>query len=49
MCGEPMRLIERERVSVIPGTGQTVAREVTEWVCPECDYFEDVEDDEGLA
>jgi hypothetical protein len=27
----------------IPGTGQTSTRNVREWVCPECDYWEEAE------
>ena len=45
MCGEFMRLVTRETVSKVPGTSQTVKTEVREWVCPECDYFE--EDESG--
>ncbi|MEX2270565.1 MAG: YgiT-type zinc finger protein [Vicinamibacterales bacterium] len=44
MCGELMRLVVRDRGETIPGTRQTVKREVREWVCPECDYFEEVEE-----
>ena len=48
MCGELMRLVTRERADTIPGTRQTVKREVREWVCPECDYYEEpVEREEG--
>ncbi len=46
MCTELMRLVTREIVSRVPGTSQEVKRPVREWVCPECDYFED-EDAEG--
>ena len=45
MCNEPMRLVVRERSATIPGTGQAVKREEREWVCPECDYFEDASED----
>jgi predicted RNA-binding Zn-ribbon protein involved in translation (DUF1610 family) len=48
MCGEIMRVRLAERVDVIPGTQQAVKREYREWVCPECDYFEDVEPEEML-
>lgn len=41
MCNEPMRLVVRARSETIPGTGQAVKKEVREWVCPECDYFEE--------
>jgi DNA-directed RNA polymerase subunit M/transcription elongation factor TFIIS len=33
MCGELMRLRESQMKTV----------KVVEWVCPECDYFEDAE------
>jgi len=41
MCGEFMRKVTRETVSHVPGTSQDVRAEVREWVCPECDYFEE--------
>lgn len=41
MCGEFMRLVAREVVVQVPGTTQQVSRVVREWMCPECDYFED--------
>lgn len=41
MCGESMRLKERESHERIPGHSQVVKRTVREWVCPGCDYFED--------
>jgi hypothetical protein len=44
MCNEPMRLVVRERSDTIPGSRQAVKREVREWVCPECDYFEEAEE-----
>jgi YgiT-type zinc finger domain-containing protein len=44
LCGETMRLRESEVTSRVPGTHQTRTTQVREWVCPECDYFEEVED-----
>ena len=41
LCGEAMRLSERE-VKEMDGT----VRQVREWICPECDYFEEA-DTEG--
>jgi hypothetical protein len=38
LCGEYMRLSERE-VREVDGT----VRQVREWICPECDYFEEAE------
>ena len=45
MCGENLRIVERERVDHIPGTGQSTRQRVREWVCRECDYFEEVDED----
>ena len=47
MCGEVMRLREREVIDRVPGTMQTKTSKSREWTCPECDYFEDVEDVEN--
>lgn len=46
LCGESMRFAVRERVEPIPGTGQTTRRQVREWICPQCDYFEEIETDQ---
>lgn len=46
MCGEFMQLEERKAVAAIPGTAQVVTRTTREWVCPECDYFEEAEPEE---
>jgi C4-type Zn-finger protein len=43
MCGEFMKLHLRETVSRVPGTSQEIRTPVREWVCPECDYFEEAE------
>ena len=48
LCGETMRIKVREEVDRIPGQSQVVRREVREWICLDCDYFEeyDAERDE---
>lgn len=46
MCNELMHVRTSERVDAIPGTSEAVKRMYREWVCPECDYFEDVDPDE---
>jgi C4-type Zn-finger protein len=43
MCGEFMRLVVRESISRVPGTSQEIKTPLREWVCPECDYFEEAE------
>ena len=47
LCGESMRLQIRETADAIPGTGQTTTRTIREWVCPECDYWEEAESESG--
>lgn len=34
-----------EVVEYVPGTTEPKRRRASEWVCPECDHFEEVEDD----
>ena len=43
MCGETMRLNVRDVRDAMPGGGQAGVRVAREWVCPECDYFEETE------
>lgn len=45
MCGETMQIREGQLTDRVPGTAQTRTRRFREWVCPECDYFEEVEDE----
>jgi acetone carboxylase gamma subunit len=47
LCGERMRLSVRKVEERIPGQGQAPVREVREWICPECDYFEETEAGDG--
>ena len=34
----------RQMTDRVPGTRQSNTKVVTEWTCPECDYFEEVEE-----
>jgi hypothetical protein len=47
LCGETMRLSVRQIESHVPGQGQGTIRTAREWICPECDYFEEAEAGEG--
>jgi C4-type Zn-finger protein len=49
LCGDHMQLHTRETVSRVPGTAQEVRTVVREWVCRECDYFEEVEENEAMT
>lgn len=41
-----MRLREQQAVVRIPGNPNATTRATREWVCPDCDYFEEAEEDE---
>jgi acetone carboxylase gamma subunit len=43
LCGESMRLSVRDVEDRLPGSAQPARRVVREWICPDCDYFEDAE------
>jgi transposase len=44
LCGEQMRLSVRELRSATPGMPRPVeVRQLREWICPECDYFEEAD------
>jgi acetone carboxylase gamma subunit len=43
MCGEQMRLSIREVEEQVGGASLPARRVVREWICPECDYFEEAE------
>ncbi len=45
MCSESMRLETREQVDRVPGSSKTRTRLTREWVCPECDYFEEADEE----
>jgi transposase len=45
LCGETMHLKMTERVVQVPGNPNASARVSREWVCPECDYFEEADED----
>jgi len=44
LCGTRMRLQRRERTDRVPGSRDTHTKLIAEWVCPECDYFEEAEE-----
>jgi len=49
MCGETMRLRAGAITDRVPGTPQTKTTAFREWVCPECDYFEEAEETGGIS
>ncbi len=45
LCGENMRLKERDTIVHVPGNLTGTKQHVREWVCAECDYFEEAEEE----
>jgi rubredoxin len=43
MCGEFMRIVTRQNIVHVPGLPAPVKHTLKEWVCPECDYFEEAD------
>lgn len=43
MCGGTMQLKQTTTVAHIPGYEDASPRKNWEWVCPDCDYFEDAD------
>jgi hypothetical protein len=46
LCGESMRLKETETVVRVPGNPNPMTRTVKEWICLECDHFEEPGEDD---
>jgi YgiT-type zinc finger domain-containing protein len=47
LCGGTMRLTQRHSVVQVPGNLNATTRDIREWVCPDCDYYEEA-DGEGV-
>ena len=45
MCGGTMHVKPNTIVTRVPGNPGTTARTTMEWVCPDCDYFEEAEEE----
>ena len=45
LCGSTMRVKVRDIVVQVPGNPRPTTTHSSEWVCPECDYFEDVDEE----
>ena len=40
-----MKFKETQSVLQVPGNPRAVTRTTAEWVCPDCDYFEEAEEE----
>ena len=45
MCGCTMRLKQTQTVTHVPGNPKPTMGTLREWVCPDCDYFEEAEEE----
>jgi YgiT-type zinc finger domain-containing protein len=45
LCGATMRLRHTSNVVHLPGHASATSRTTAEWVCPDCDYFEEAEEE----
>jgi len=47
LCAGTMQLRKTEHVVHVPGNPKPSKRISAEWICPECDYFEEAEQGRG--
>jgi hypothetical protein len=45
LCGGTMRCRDVKSIVQLPGNPSATTRVSREWVCPDCDYFEEVEEE----
>jgi C4-type Zn-finger protein len=45
LCGGTMKIKESQTVTRVPGNPKAMTRTTRDWVCPDCDYFEEAEED----
>jgi hypothetical protein len=45
LCGGTMTLHESKTVTRVPGNPKATERLSKEWVCPDCDYFEEADEE----
>ncbi|MGE0703348.1 MAG: hypothetical protein AB7F99_01540 [Vicinamibacterales bacterium] len=47
LCGGSMQLKRSQTVVQVPGAPRPTPQAIAEWVCPDCDYFEDAEEEKA--
>jgi rubredoxin len=45
LCGGTMKMKQNTTVTHVPGYPNATTRITMEWVCPDCDYFEEAEEE----
>ena len=49
LCGGNMQIKTTETVVHVPGNPKATIRTSSEWLCPDCDYFEEAEEGDLAA
>ena len=45
LCGGTMQFRETESIVQVPGNPKPSTRKNREWICPDCDYYEEAEEE----
>jgi YgiT-type zinc finger domain-containing protein len=45
LCGGTMTVKQTHLVTRVPGNPNATTRTTSEWVCPDCDYFEEADEE----
>jgi rubredoxin len=45
LCGGSMKIKQNQTVTHVPGNPGASTRTTSEWVCPDCDYFEEADEE----
>ena len=45
LCGGTMKIMENQTVTRVPGHPDATTRTTWEWECPDCDYFEEADEE----
>jgi rubredoxin len=46
LCGGTMKMKVFETVVTVPGNPRGTPKQSREWICPDCDYFEEIDETE---
>jgi transposase len=45
LCGGTMKIKENQTVTHVPGNPRPTTRTTWEWLCSDCDYFEEADEE----
>jgi YgiT-type zinc finger domain-containing protein len=45
LCGGTMTIREQQTIVSVRGNPNATPRKTREWICPDCDYFEEAEEE----